>query len=143
MNGLTSLQSKVLGVSRIALGFMYWTHGAQKMLGWFGGVGPDGGTAELMSRFGIAGTIELVGGLLLIVGFRTRIVALIASGEMAVAYWWMHAVVFGGGIWHWQNRGELVAAYCFAWLIFSALGPGAWSVDAWRAQRAGAASSGV
>jgi uncharacterized membrane protein YphA (DoxX/SURF4 family) len=57
---------------RIAAGVAFWSHGAQKMLGWFGGTGPDGGTVELMSRYGIAGVIELVGGFLLFVGLFTR-----------------------------------------------------------------------
>lgn len=137
---MTDLQSKVLSVSRIFLGFAYWTHGAQKLLGWFGGFGQDGGTVELMSRFGIAGTIEFFGGLLLIFGLFTRPVAFIAAGEMAVAYWWMHTIVFGGGIWLWANRGELVMVYCFAWLIFAALGGGAWSLDTFRATTKHAAS---
>ncbi|HSM61037.1 MAG TPA: DoxX family protein, partial [Longimicrobiales bacterium] len=67
---------------RIAAGLAFFTHGGQKLLGWFGGFGPDGGTAELMSRFGIAGTVETFGGALLVLGIFTRPVALIASGEM-------------------------------------------------------------
>lgn len=140
---MTDLQSRVLSVSRIFVGFAFWTHGAQKLLGWFGGFGQDGGTVELMSRFGIAGTIEFFGGLLLIFGLFTRPVAFIVAGEMAVAYWWMHTIVFGGGIWLWANRGELVMVYCFVWLIFAALGGGSWSLDALRAAKKGAIKSGT
>ena len=47
--GLSRLQANVLGIGRIAIGFMYWVHGAQKLFGWFGGFGADGGTVELLS----------------------------------------------------------------------------------------------
>ncbi|MCC6770055.1 MAG: DoxX family protein [Gemmatimonadaceae bacterium] len=114
---------------RIAAGLAFCTHGAQKLLGWFGGTGPNGGTVELMSRFGAAGVIELVGGLCLVVGFRVRWVAFLASGEMAVAYFWMHAAG-AGSIWWWSNRGELVMIYSFVWLLFAAWGAGPYSVDA-------------
>ncbi len=113
---------------RIAVGFTFWTHGAQKLLGWFGGVG-DGGTAELASRFGIAGIIEFFGGLAIMLGLFTQPVAFILSGEMAVAYFWMHAGG-SGSLWHWQNRGEVVAVYSFAFLLLATLGAGAFSVDA-------------
>ena len=119
---------------RIAAGLTYCTHGAQKLLGWFGGVGPNGGTVELASRFGIAGTIELFGGLCLILGLFTRVVALIASGEMAVAYFWMHSMG-AHSIWWWKNRGELVLLYSFIWFLFAAWGAGSFSIDAVLARR--------
>jgi putative oxidoreductase len=56
--------------------------------------------------------IELVAGLCIIVGFGARLAAFIASGEMAVAYFWMHAAV-SGSIWWWENRGETVLRYSF------------------------------
>jgi putative oxidoreductase len=119
---------------RIAAGLAYFSHGAQKLLGWFGGVGPDGGTVDLMTRYGVAGVIEFFGGALLVLGLFTRPVAFIASGEMAVAYFWMH---WGrsGEMWWWANRGELVLLYCFIWLFFAAAGAGPFSLDAWRASR--------
>ncbi|HXJ31424.1 MAG TPA: DoxX family protein [Gemmatimonadales bacterium] len=115
---------------RIAAGLAYFSHGAQKLLGWFGGFGPGGGSAELMSRFGIAGTIETVGGALLIMGLFTRPVAFITSGEMAVTYFWMHWGGSGQVFW-WQNHGETPLLYCFIWFLFAAWGPGAFSLDAW------------
>lgn len=115
---------------RIAAGLAYFSHGAQKLLGWFGGFGPGGGSAELLSRFGIAGTIETVGGALLIMGLFTRPVAFIASGEMAVTYFWMHWGGSGQVFW-WQNHGETPLLYCFIWFLFAAWGPGAFSLDAW------------
>ena len=115
---------------RIAAGLAYFSHGAQKLLGWFGGFGPGGGSAELMSRFGIAGTIETTAGALLIMGLFTRPVAFIASGEMAVTYFWMHWGGSGQVFW-WQNHGETPLLYCFIWFLFAAWGPGAFSLDAW------------
>ena len=120
---------------RIAAGLAYFSHGAQKLLGWFGGMGPDGGTVELMSRFGAAGIIETVGGALLILGLFTRPVAFICSGEMAVAYFWMHWGGEPGKLFWWQNRGEVVMLFSFIWLFFAAAGAGPFSLDAWRSQR--------
>lgn len=119
---------------RIAAGLTYFSHGTQKLFGWFGGWGPDGGTAELMSRWGAAGTIETVCGFALILGLFTRQLALIASGEMAVAYFWMH-IGGSGKIWWWQNQGEVVLLYSFIWLMFAARGAGDFSVDGWFASR--------
>lgn len=115
---------------RIAAGLTYFSHGAQKLLGWFGGVGPNGGAAELLSRFGVAGIIETVCGSCLVLGLFTRPLAFIASGEMAVAYFWVHTVR-SGDLWWWHNRGELVMLYSFIWLLFAAWGPGPYSLDAW------------
>lgn len=114
---------------RVAAGIAYFSHGAQKILGWFDGVGPNGGTAELMSRFGAAGVIELVAGTCIAIGLGTRWAAFIASGQMAVAYFWIHAGN-SGSIWWWQNRGETVMLYSFIFLLFAAWGAGPYSVDA-------------
>ena len=119
---------------RIAAGLAYFSHGAQKLLGWFGGFGPPGGTVEFMSRFGAAGVIETVGGAALILGLFTRSFGFVASGEMAVAYFWMH---WGrsGHMWWWANRGEVVLLYSFIWLFFAAAGAGPFSLDAWRSRQ--------
>jgi putative oxidoreductase len=130
---LAPLPSTLLPVAqtalRVAAGAAFFSHGAQKLLGWFGGTGPDGGTVELMSRFGVAGVIELVAGLLILVGLATKLAAFIASGEMAVAYFWMHAMG-SGSIWWWENRGELVMLFSFVFLLFAVWGGGPYSVDA-------------
>jgi putative oxidoreductase len=126
MESKERLRFTVLGIMRIAVAFLYWSHGAQKFMGWFGGFGPDGGTAALASRFGIAGVIEFFGGLLLILGLFTRSVAFITSGEMAVTYFWMHVP---RGFWPWLNRGEVVACYCFVFLYLAVAGAGAFSLD--------------
>jgi putative oxidoreductase len=119
---------------RIAAGLAYFTHGAAKLFGWFGGMGPNGGTVELMSRFGAAGVIEVVCGALLVLGLGTRLAAFIASGEMAVAYFWIHAGGSGKIFW-WENRGELVMLFSFIWLVFAAWGAGPLSIDSWLASR--------
>lgn len=126
---------------RIAAGAAYFSHGAQKILGWFGGFGPEGGTAELMSRFGAAGVIELVAGFCIMIGLATRLFAFIASGEMAVAYFWMHAAG-RGSIWWWENGGETVMLFSFIFLVFSAWGAGPLSVDAQLARRNRGAEAG-
>ncbi len=118
---------------RIAAGLAYLSHGAQKLFGWFGGFG-DGGTVELMTRWGAAGIIEMVAGLAIVLGLFTRPLAFIASGEMAVAYFWMHWGRSGEMFW-WANRGELVMVYAFLWLFFAAWGAGSFSIDAWLRRR--------
>ncbi len=119
---------------RIAAGLAYFSHGGAKLFGWFGGMGPNGGTADLMTRFGAAGVIEFVCGACLILGCATRLAAFIASGEMAVAYFWIH-VGGSGQLWWWQNHGELVMLFSFIWLVFAAWGAGPLSVDSWLAVR--------
>jgi putative oxidoreductase len=71
--------------------------------------------------------LELVGGALLLVGWKTRLDAFLLSGEMAVAYFWFHA---GSGFWPILNKGELAALYSFVFLYFSVSGPGKFSIDA-------------
>jgi putative oxidoreductase len=115
---------------RIAVGLTYFSHGAQKLFGWFGGTGPDGGTVEIMSRFGAAGIIEFVAGAGIALGLLTRPLAFLASGEMAVAYFWMH-LGRSGQTWWWRNHGELPMIYSFVWLLYAAWGAGPFSVDAW------------
>lgn len=116
--------------SRIVIGFPYWTHGAQKILGWFGGFG-NGGTADLTTRFGAAGLIEVIGGALIMVGLFARPAAFIASGEMA--YFWAH--VPRGGLWPWENGGEVVAVYSFFFLFSALAGPGAFALGSLSKRR--------
>ncbi|HEV8363404.1 MAG TPA: DoxX family protein [Gemmatimonadaceae bacterium] len=123
---------------RIAAGLAYFSHATQKLFGWFGGFGPQHGPAELMSRFGLAGVLETVFAICLILGLFTRAAAFLASGEMAVTYFWMH---WGqsGQMWWWQNRGELPLLFAFIWFLYFAWGAGPISLDAWlRRRRAGA-----
>lgn len=117
-------------VLRVIAAFLFWQHGAQKLLGWFGGVGGEpGATAALFSLHGLAGILEFFGGILLAVGLFTRPVAFVLAGEMAVAYFYAHATQ---GFWPVENRGELAALYCFLFLFLFAYGPGRFSLDALR-----------
>ncbi len=108
---------------RVVFGLLFAEHGAQKLLGAFGGIG--GHAVHLVSLFGLAGTIELVGGLLIALGILARWAAFIACGEMAFAYFMQHAP---HGLWPIVNRGELAVLYCFAFLYIAAHGGGRWAV---------------
>jgi putative oxidoreductase len=106
---------------RLVCGVLFACHGAQKLFGILGGT-----PVALVSLRGLAGLIEVVGGLLIAVGFLTRSAALIASGEMAVAYFMAHAP---RGFWPIQNNGELAVLYCFSFLYIAARGVVAWGLD--------------
>jgi len=109
---------------RIVAGLMFMLHGAQKILGW---PDPGGKLAEDAPAFlKAAGFIELVGGGLIALGLLTSIAAIIASGEMAVAYFKAH---YPQGFWPTLNKGELAVLYCFIFLYLAFAGPGPWSLD--------------
>ena len=112
---------QVYALMRIVFGFLFIFHGLQKMFGMFGGR-----TAELLSLRGLAGVIEIVGGTLIMIGLYTRPAAFIASGQMAFAYFLSHQPQ---GFWPIQNRGEVAAIYCFAFLYIATRGKGAWGLD--------------
>lgn len=135
MDDTNRLENTTLTALRIAAGLGYFSHGAQKLFGWFGGFGPEGGTAELMTRFGAAGVIEVVAGTAIVLGLFTRPLAFLASGQMAVAYFWMHAAG-QGSLWWWANGGELPMVYSFLWLYIAVRGPGPVSLDDWLRKRA-------
>ena len=97
-----------------------------------GGVDGRGAAAPLLSQFGLAGIIELVGGLLIAVGFLAGYAAFIASGEMAAAYFIAHVPQ---GFWPILNTGELAVLYCFVFLYIASRGAGVWSIDGVRENR--------
>ena len=109
------------GLLRIVSGLLFACHGAQKLLGVLGGQ-----QVALTSQFGLAGIIELVGGLMIAAGVFTSLIAFIASGEMAMAYFQAHAP---RNLWPIQNGGELALLYCFLFLYFAARGNGTLSVQ--------------
>lgn len=119
----------LLSILRIIAAAFFVLYGTTKLFGWPAPVMPDGGTAPLTSLAGVAAVIELVGGAFLLVGWHSRLVAFILSGEMAVAYFYGHA---GQGFWPVLNGGVDAVLYCFLWLYVSAAGPGPWSIDARR-----------
>jgi putative oxidoreductase len=106
---------------RLAVGLLYASHGAQKLFGLIGGH-----QVPLMSQMGLAGIIEFFCGLLIAFGLLTGPAAFIASGEMAWAYFQVHAPTN-----HWPilNGGELVVALCFTFLYIASMGSGSVSLD--------------
>lgn len=112
---------------RIGAALLFMQHGAQKLLGMFGGFGPEGGTAQLVSLYGAAGIIELFGGLLILIGLFTRPVALIAAIEMLIAFFYAHFPQGGAPV---ENGGELPLLYALVWLFLAANGAGPLSADA-------------
>ena len=120
---------ELTSVLRIVSAFVFTTAGTTKLFAFPAGVPPNGGTVPLASQAGIGGVLEVVGGLLLLVGLFTRPVAFVLAGEMAVAYFQFH---FPRSFWPTINEGVPAVLYCFVWLFFSAAGPGPWSLDARR-----------
>jgi putative oxidoreductase len=125
METLTAWAPRALSVLRIITGLMIIQHGMAKLLGFpvvasFANLSP-------FSLIGAAGFIELIGGALLIIGFLTQSVAFIVSGEMAFAYFMVHAPK---SFFPLINGGTLAIAFCFACLYLSTAGAGPWSVDA-------------
>ncbi len=122
-----------LTLLRIVVGFLFFCHGAQKMLGWFGEPGvPPHPAPHFPSEIWFAGVLELVGGALVGLGICTRPVAFLLSGEMAVAYFQVHAP---HGWVPLVNHGEAAVLYCFTFLFFAAHGGGPYSLGAMRRDR--------
>lgn len=117
---------------RIVFGFLFLCYGTQKMFGWFGGP-----AANLATLQGAAGVVETVGGLLIMLGLFTRVAAFLSSGEMAVAFWYIHVMTIAPGkglgipanLMPINNGGIDAAAFCFAFLYICSRGPGIWSLD--------------
>ncbi|HTY63146.1 MAG TPA: DoxX family protein [Acidobacteriota bacterium] len=109
------------GLMRIVVGLLFACHGAQKLFGMFGGIG---GSASTLIR--IAGVIEFFGGVIIALGLWAGFAAFIASGEMAVAYFKVHA---SGGFWPIVNHGELAVIYCFVFLYIACRGSGRLGVE--------------
>ena len=124
---LATWSPRVLSILRIIVGLLFLEHGTSKYLSLpvsqMTGVAPT-------SLSGINGMIEIVGGVLLVLGLFTRPVAFILAGDMAVAYFIAHAP---RGFFPLLNAGELAIVYCFVFLYIFFAGPGPWSVDAARA----------
>ena len=114
---------RLLGLLRIVAAILFMEHGAQKLLGF---PPSDHGSPELLSLLGVAGILELVGGFFILIGLFTRPIALLLSGEMAVAYWMAHAPK---SIYPALKGGDAAILYCFIFLYLAAAGPGAFSVD--------------
>jgi putative oxidoreductase len=116
-------------VLRIIAAFVFIQFGSAKLLAIPAAIMPGGGTAPLTSLAGFAGSLELVGGALLLLGLFTRPVAFLLAGEMAFAYFKGHAPQ---GFWPVLNQGTPAILFCFIWLYISSAGSGPWSLDALR-----------
>ena len=114
----------IYGLMRIVVGLTFLCHGLQKLFGMFGGM-PEG--IEMNALLYTAGTIELVGGTLIMIGLRAGWAAFITSGAMAAAYFMAHQP---NGALPIQNQGELAVVYCWVFLYIASRGSGKLSVDA-------------
>ena len=126
---LESWRPRALAVLRIVTAYLLIPHGTAKLFGMPHQQMFDG--LQLVSLMGLAGILEVFGGLLILMGLFTRPVAFVLCGFMAVAYFMGHASQ-GHALLPMLNQGELAVLYCFVFLYFVFAGAGAWSVDALR-----------
>lgn len=117
--------SYIYALLRIVAGFLFMWHGTQKL---FAFPPSGGGGGDMSALMIVGGVIELVGGLMIMLGFFASIAAFIASGMMAVAYFMAHFSL--AAFLPIQNRGELAVVYCFVFLYIAARGSGPLSIDA-------------
>ncbi len=114
---------RLLGVLRIVAALLFLEHGTQKLFGFPASANAGGALSTLALA---AALIEVVGGVMLAVGFKTRLAAFVCSGEMAFAYFIGH---FPRAFFPIQNGGDAAILYCFIFLYIAAAGAGAWSLD--------------
>ena len=122
MTFLSPWSSHILSVLRILAAATFLTHGTIKLFGW-----PAAGPASLSALYLVAALLEVIGGLLLVLGLFSRPVAFVLAGEMAFAYFMGHATK---GFFPVLNGGEAAMLFCFIFLYIAAAGPGLWSLDA-------------
>jgi len=119
---------RILSVMRIVVALLFMQYGAKNLFGFL--APPEAVTPPLLSLMGLAGVLEFFGGLLVVLGLFTRPAAFILSGQMAVAYFMVHAP---NGFWPLQNKGDLAMLWSFVFLYLAVAGGGEWSLDrAWR-----------
>ncbi len=129
MAWLSKYEPQLLSILRIVAALLFLEHGLQKIFG-FPPMPPAMAhaiPANFMPVILAAGAIEMVGGVLLVLGLFTRLVAFISAGEMAVAYWLVHFA--RGGFFPANNGGDAAILFCFIFLFIAAAGPGAWAVS--------------
>lgn len=118
--------SRMLSVLRIVSGVVFITFGTMKLFN-VPPMPPGQPPLDLISQVGLAGILEVFGGLAFVLGIFTRPIAFILSGEMAVAYFQGH---FPMGFWPSANMGTPAILFCFIFLYFVFSGAGVWSIDA-------------
>lgn len=123
---MTRYGAQTHALLRIVAGLLFLCHGGSKLLGFPVPV-PEAPAFVIW----IAGSIELVGGTLVMIGLFTRWAAFLCSGLMAAAYWMAHGTK---SLFPLENQGELAALYCFVFLFLSAHGAGIWSADSARGE---------
>lgn len=122
---LQKYQEQSYALLRIMAGWMFAFHGLQKVFGVVTEWQPEVG-----SQLWIGGLIEIIAGFGMAAGFQTRLLAFLASGTMAVAYFQFHwKFAFDAGFWPVVNKGELAAVYCFLFLFIACKGAGMWALD--------------
>ena len=119
---------RLLGLLRIVTALLFMEHGAQKLLGFPPSDHPG---PALFTLLWFAGVLELVGGFFVLIGWLTRPIAFLLSGQMAVAYWMAHAP---RSLYPALNGGDAAILFCFIFLYVAAAGPGAFSVDEARSK---------
>ena len=119
-----------LSITRVVAGLIFLEHGTQKILGF----PATDRVANAFSLGWFAGVIEIVCGILITIGFQTRLAAFLASGTMAFAYWLAHAPRDFFPV---NNGGDAAILYCFLFLYLVFAGGGPWSIDALRNRSSG------
>ena len=128
MAWLSKYEPLLLSVLRIVAGLLFLEHGMQKIFQFppMSAAMAASIPASAMPIIMAAGVIELVGGVLLVLGIFTRITAFICSGEMAIGYWLVHAM--RGGFFPANNMGDAAILFCFVFLYIAAAGPGPYAL---------------
>jgi putative oxidoreductase len=125
MPNLTAWAPRVLSILRIVTALLYMEHGLMKLVHF---PAPQPGASDPLPPLLLAAAvIEVVGGTLITLGLFTRLAAFICSGQMAFAYFMVHAP---NGFYPALNMGEAAVMYCFVFLYLVFAGPGPWSLDA-------------
>jgi putative oxidoreductase len=122
MNSRNRFAEQFYCIMRLVVGLMFACHGLDKIFGTF-----SAKAEALPTLMLVGGWLEIVCGFLVAFGLLTRVAAFVASGEMAVAFFMMHAPK---GLIPFVNKGELAVVYCFVFLFIFFYGPGRWSIDA-------------
>ncbi len=123
MDVLVRYRESAWALLRIVAGFGFFCHGVVAVSFLLG----DGTPYTPAWLYNTAGIVEFITGALVMVGYRVRMAAFLASGQMAIAYLYRHQP---DGLLPIQNDGELALLYCFVFLLLATGGAGKWSIDA-------------